>query len=178
MLNLSPIEKEELLSLARKAIAAKLEGNDLDIPTDNPNFSINRGVFVTLMKNNELRGCIGNIESRNSVWQGVIENATAAAFEDPRFLPLQAEELSQIQIEISILSEPELAKPEYLKPGIDGVVIKCGENKATYLPQVWEHFKTKEEFMDSLCVKAGLAERSWQDPRTQVFTYQVEKFSE
>jgi len=178
MLHFSPEEKAELLDLARKTIMSKLEGYANYESTKNPRFLENRGVFVTLEKNGELRGCIGNIESLNSIWQGIIDNAQAAAFEDPRFLPIQQEELNDLKIEISVLTKPEATNPEHIKPGVDGVVIRLGENKSTYLPQVWDHFKIKEDFLESLCVKAGLPENAWKDPKAQLFTYQVEKFRE
>ncbi len=171
-------EKIELLQLARKSIEAKLEGTDFNPQTDNKKFLEHRGVFVTLHKNEELRGCIGYIEAITSLWEAVKQNALAAAFDDPRFLPLQNDELKDIKIEISVLTVPEKVKLDHIKIGIDGIVLKYGAEKATYLPQVWKHFKTKEDFLSNLCLKAGLPEDAWKDPKVEIYSYQSEIFSE
>lgn len=157
-----------------------------------------RGTFVTLKKNKELRGCIGHIEPVQEIYKDVIDNALAAAFEDTRFLPLKADELPEVGIEISVLTEPQelkyssaddlLAK---LTPLRDGVIIKKGSRGATYLPQVWEDFaspnppaggeggmKDKAGFLSSLCLKAGLPAEEWKRDSLEVWTYQAEVFSE
>lgn len=144
-----------------------------------------RGTFVTLKKNGELRGCIGHIEPAQEVYKDVIDNALAAAFEDTRFLPLEPDELPEIEIEISILTEPRelkyssaedlLAK---LTPLRDGVIVRKGDRGATYLPQVWKDLSNKEEFLSSLCRKAGLSMDEWRSGEVKVFTYQAEVFGE
>jgi len=175
---LSSDEKNQLLTLARNAITAKLQGKEIKTLTDNSKFSEKRGVFVSLHKNGDLRGCIGYIEPICDVWRAVIENAKAAAFEDPRFLPLQENEIDDIKIEISVLTAPKKTKVDSIRPGIDGVVLKSGMKKGTYLPQVWKHFKNKENFLDSLCVKSGLSQNCWQKKDVEVYAYQSETFGE
>ena len=109
----------------------------------------------------------------------MIDNAHNAAFQDPRFSPLEKSELEKIKIEISVLSIP---KKMIFKDSNDllnkltkkeGVIIKKGFYSATYLPQVWKEVNGKEEFLSSLCVKAGLNEDAWKD-KIEVFTYHVE----
>jgi len=102
MPELSKEEKKELLQLARDSIVNKLEGKEFNPQTQNSKFLENRGVFVSLHKDEELRGCIGFIDPITNIWQAVIENAQAAAFDDPRFLPVQKKELDDIKIEIGV----------------------------------------------------------------------------
>jgi AmmeMemoRadiSam system protein A len=115
----------------------------------------------------------------------VQEHAISAAFEDYRFPPVQVGELNRILIEISILTSPN--ELEYqsteellskLRPGLDGVILKNGFQRATFLPQVWEKIKTKENFLQQLCLKMGANSDLWRKKKLQVLTYQVEEFHE
>ena len=116
---------------------------------------------------------------------GVKANAINAAFRDPRFEPLSEKEWEKVKIEISILTDP---KPldysnrrdllEKMKPGSDGVILKKGYNKATFLPQVWEQLPEKKEFLTHLCLKAGLDGNEWEKGKLEVSTYQVQAFEE
>lgn len=163
-----------------------------------------RGVFVTLEIDGKLRGCIGHIIGIMPLIEGIKANAESAAFEDPRFELLSKEEFEKISIEISVLSVPKELKfdsPENLKAklkiGIDGVILSKGYAKATYLPQVWDTFKEeinksdvmgkvideeafeealKEEFLSSLCAKAGMNYDEWQAKGLKVETYEAEVF--
>ncbi len=179
-----------LLKLARECIAGKFKGKDLDDELISNGISQEllkqkRGVFVTLHKNGELRGCIGNIEPVKTLVHGVRENALFAAFKDSRFAPLTLDELSLIDIEISILSKPE--KMFYkdtrelfsnLTPGVDGVIIEKDHNRATFLPQVWEQLPKTKEFLIHLCMKAGLSANEWEKSDLTIHTYQVQSFGE
>ncbi len=179
-----------LLKLARECIAGKFKGKDLDDELISNGISQEllkqkRGVFVTLHKNGELRGCIGNIEPVKTLVHGVRENALFAAFKDSRFAPLALDELSLIDIEISILSKPE--KMVYkdtrellsnLIPRVDGVIIEQDHNRATFLPQVWEQLRKTEEFLTHLCMKAGLPANEWEKSGLTIHTYQVQSFGE
>jgi len=145
----------------------------------------NRGTFVTLHQNSELRGCIGNIDPVKNIFTGIEDNAKHAAFSDTRFSPLSFEELDNTNIEISILTRP--AKLDYndhhdliakLNPGTDGVIIKKSYKNATFLPQVWEQLKSPESFLTHLCTKAGLSSDEWQQGDLEVLTYQVQSFEE
>lgn len=143
-----------------------------------------RGTFVTLhTKDGQLRGCIGHIEPVQEIYKDVIENALAAAFDDSRFLPLKKEEMGDIEIEISVLTNPEPLNYtsaddllNKLQPLRDGVIIEKGRFGATYLPQVWEDLSDKAEFLSSLCLKAGLPADEWRSGQLKVLTYQAEVF--
>ena len=186
----TPQQQSYLLSLARRTLErffATREVLDPLFQGDDIAEELKEkcGTFVTLHKNGELRGCIGHIEPVQETYKDVIDNALAAAFEDTRFLPLKVDELPEIKIEISVLTEPQelkyfsvddlLAK---LTPLRDGVIIRKGNRGATYLPQVWENLFGKEEFLSSLCEKAGLQADEWRSGSLQVFVYQAEVFSE
>lgn len=181
--------KKYLLALARRTIAEKLEIKiDPAMIIERPGgegsevLGEKMGVFVTLEISGRLRGCIGHIVGFEPLEKGVADNALSAAFEDPRFDPLSKKEFAQIEIEISVLSVPRELKynsPEDLKEklrvGVDGVVLSKRWAKATYLPQVWGTFNgDKEEFLSSLCVKAGLSPDEWMGGKLKVETYQAE----
>lgn len=145
-----------------------------------------RGCFVTLYKDIvDLRGCIGSLKAHQALYLDVIDNAINAAFKDDRFFGVTKEELVDITIEISVLTEPQTVSfnspedlMEKLRVGVDGVIIKKGTNEATFLPQVWDEMLEKARFLSTLCVKAGLAPGDWQAPGVEAFTYQVEAMSE
>jgi hypothetical protein len=140
--------------------------------------------FVTLTRHGDLRGCIGSLEAYRSLREDVVQNALAAAFRDPRFPPLEARELSDLRVEVSLLSPQQeihftdendaLAK---LRPHLDGIVFECGPHHSTFLPQVWEQLPSPREFMAYLKRKAGLAEKFW-SPEVTLFRYTVEKWKE
>lgn len=181
-------ERDYLLQLARESLLPGVQGKSL------PNLDINTmpsrlrepgATFVTLTKNQELRGCIGSLEATRSLAEDVRVHAVAAALEDYRFPPVQESELSQISIEISRLTIPQKIKYQHpdeilsqIRPGFDGVVIKKGIRRATFLPQVWEKVPEVETFMEMLCRKMGAASDCWRASSVEIFTYQVEKFKE
>ncbi len=142
--------------------------------------------FVTLNRKNDgsLRGCIGSIVAHRPLYEDIIHNARAAAFEDPRFVELKKEELDTIRVEVSLLTPPE--RVEYrdiadlkskIRPGIDGIILKHGAYQATYLPQVWEQLPTFESFMAHLCQKAGMPTNCL-EAHPEVYRYQVEEYHE
>ena len=186
-----PEEKgDALIALARATIAEKL---GLAVPLSKTAaellkdefFETKRGMFVTLTMDNELRGCMGNLSSDESIVHGVKSNALNAAFHDPRFPPLSREEFEKTEVEISLLTEPKpltFSGPKellsQLRPNIDGVILRKKAASSTFLPQVWEQLPGKEEFLEHLCRKAGLAGSAWQKPGLTVLTYQVQYFQE
>ena len=185
---LTKAQGEYLLSEARKTIAARLgekEAQTSETKALSPVLNEKRGTFVTLTLHGNLRGCIGHIMPHEPLIDSIRENAINAAFRDPRFQPLTREEWKDVEIEISILTEPKrldcrdsrdlLAK---LRPGIDGVIIQKGFHQATFLPQVWEQLPEKEAFLGHLCMKAGLKETAWKQGDLEVSTYQVQAFKE
>jgi len=142
--------------------------------------------FVTLhTRSGDLRGCIGSLMARRSLIEDVRSNALAAAFEDPRFPRLTADELPGIVIEVSVLTAPEpLAYADAqelvhkLTPNIDGVILEQGWHRATFLPQVWDQLPMPEEFLNHLCYKAGLSVTAWRTGDLAISTYQVQEFKE
>ncbi len=181
---------QALLKIARKTIEESLgvSGAGAAAGAPAPEDAVmndKHGVFVTLTKKGQLRGCIGYLDAREPVTEAVKHNAVNAAFHDPRFSPVKASELSDIDIEVSILSDPEIlpyANSEELlkklRPGIDGVIIRSGFQSATFLPQVWEQLPDKKEFLGHLCLKAGLPSNAWEKNMLEVLTYQVQYFEE
>lgn len=150
-----------------------------------PVFGAKRGVFVTLHKRGSLRGCIGTLSGLETIVEGVKDHALNAAFNDNRFEPVTAEELDDLEVEVSILTE--LASLKYhggeelvaaLRPGTDGVIIRQGGCSATFLPQVWTQLPEPENFLTHLCLKAGLSANEWRRGKLKVETYQVQYFSE
>lgn len=186
MAGLSSESRMYLLELARSVISSKARGHptyDDKVPED---VKRKAGTFVTLTKTGELRGCIGSLEARQEIYRDVVENAEHAAYDDPRFSPLDDAELQDVRIEISVLSAPEelvvnnsqelIRKLELEKPG---VILQKGWAKATFLPQVWEELPDGEDFLTHLCMKAGLSPDSWSDPGSlEIFVYRVEHFAE
>ncbi|MEE4164412.1 MAG: AmmeMemoRadiSam system protein A [Desulfocapsaceae bacterium] len=143
------------------------------------------GTFVTLKINDGLRGCIGNLEADGSIVDSVEHNALHAAFHDHRFQPLTAEELERVDIDISILSTPERLKyldyadlKARLRPLVDGVILRHGGKRATFLPQVWSQLPEADSFLEHLCLKAGLPAAVLQREHLDIFTYQVQSFKE
>ncbi len=175
-----------LLAHARRTIALKLGRTEHSQETESPEvFRQNGATFVTLKKRGQLRGCIGNLEPVGSIWDGIRDNALNAAFHDLRFSPLKPEEFEEIHIDISLLSPAVLL--EYtdgsdlltkLRPGIDGVILRLGPSRSTFLPQVWQQLPRTEDFLNQLCRKAGLHESAWQDMHPDIWTYQVVHSSE
>lgn len=173
--------KTELLAMARNSIETCLKtGKTAQYPLSaRPEFNQPAAVFVTLTAGGRLRGCIGSLEPRGTLADMVCAYAGAAAFEDPRFAPVSAAELKKVTIEISVLSPLAEAGPDAVKPGVHGVYVKSGRRSGTYLPQVWEHFEKKEDFLSSLCEeKAGLPPGAWKEKSTVLYTYTVDHFSE
>ena len=179
-------DKKALLRLARSAIEAMLvDGVKVERPGTSPILKEDRGCFVTLHKYGQLRGCIGTIEPVCSLVECVEKNAQNAAFKDPRFQRLSAEELPELDIEVSILSVPERLNfkdgddlKRQLRPNVHGVILSREMHSSTFLPQVWEQLPDKELFLEHLCLKGGMPATAWKDPATNVEVYQAEVFGE
>ena len=180
-------DKHLLLTLARSSIESELiEGEKIKRPAElTPAVLEKRGCFVTLHKSGGLRGCIGTIEATTSLLTNVEENSKNAAFKDPRFPSLTRDEISDIDIEISVLTVPK--KLSFvdgedlkckLKPGIHGVILSQGWHRSTFLPQVWVQLPNKEEFLECLCQKGCMEKTAWKSTDITVQIYEVEYFSE
>jgi len=180
-----PVLGRSLVRIARSAIALHLgvaAGEEPD--RAHPALARPAATFVTLTREEVLRGCIGSLEPARPLAVDVRENALAAAFRDPRFPPLAVREFAAISVEVSLLgaSEPVRFADEphllaQLAPGVDGVILEFGGRRATFLPQVWEALAEPREFLSALKRKAGLPVDFWH-PRVNVRRYSVTKWKE
>jgi len=179
-LGLGPAEKTELLKIARRSIEARLAGKPIpEFHPDSPLLKAKMGAFVTLNKDHQLRGCIGNIRGTEALYQTVSRMAIAAATEDPRFPPVRPEELNQITIEISVLTPlKKISSPEEIKIGRDGLYIEKGFYHGLLLPQVaTEYGWNREEFLQHTCLKAGLPPDAWREGAT-IYSFSAQVFNE
>ena len=189
---LAPEKGQVLVKLARSALMEKFglplppaEADRMRSALSDASFQASCGTFVTLKHKGRLRGCIGSLSASDPLAEGVRRNAINAAFHDPRFSPLTEKELGQVEIEVSVLTEPQpllFSDPEdllrKLRPNVDGLIIRQGHASATFLPQVWEQLSKKEDFLGHLCLKAGLPRDAWKRGKLEVSTYQVQYFEE
>ena len=185
---LSDDEKKTLLTLARQALTLgvnKQPLEPLDLSIYSAHLQQNGASFVTLTEGGELRGCIGALEPYQPLAEDVREHAVAAALEDYRFPQVRPQELSYVQIEISRLTLPQALDYQRpadlvarLRPGMDGLILKDGLRRATFLPQVWEKLPDPEMFLNHLCQKMGAPEDLWRRRVMQALVYQVEEFHE
>jgi AmmeMemoRadiSam system protein A len=185
---LSSNEKQLLLKLARAGLETAITGQAAPaVDAANLTASLLRPgcCFVTLTLQGKLRGCIGGLQAEQPLWADVRQRAGHAAQRDYRFLPVTPAELPEIEIEVSVLTPPEpLAYdapadlPGRLRPQVDGVVLRQGMQRATFLPQVWEHVPDPKQFLSLLCEKLGARPDAWRHTHLDVEIYQVEKFTE
>ena len=187
---LTPDERKYLLKLARTSIEQVVRGLPLPplMPSEwSRNLQELGASFVTLTisRSGALRGCIGALEAYQPLAEDVREHALAAALDDPRFPPVAQAELNRIKLEVSRLTAPQpleySSSDELLKrlrPHVDGVILKDGYRRATFLPQVWEKLPDPADFLNHLCQKMGVGLDSWRTRKLQVLIYQVEEFSE
>jgi|YelNatPaOPRAMG01_1025707.scaffolds.fasta_scaffold01016_7 uncharacterized protein (TIGR00296 family) len=180
MLNLE--QGKELIKLARKSVETKKVEKKFS-----KDFEIRKGVFVTIetFPEKELRGCIGFPRAIYPLGEAVQRAAISAAYEDSRFEPLKKEELEKVVFEISILTEPELIEvknpKEYfgkIEEGKDGLILQNGPFAGLFLPQVWKYFKSKEEFLENLCFKAGLTPDYIYRKDTRIWKFRAQIFAE
>jgi AmmeMemoRadiSam system protein A len=185
---LAPQERLLMLTLARQALGCAVEGRalpPLDLQELPERLREPGATFVTLTRKGSLRGCIGTLEPREPLAQDVREHAVAAATQDYRFPPVSLQELPEIEIEVSRLTLPQdldYQTPdeliERLRPGVDGVILRDGFQRATFLPQVWEKLPDPQEFLCHLCMKMGAPPDLWRQKKLHVQIYQVEEFHE
>jgi uncharacterized protein len=176
-------QRSLLLKIAREAIAAVHRGGRLEIDLSSFDEDLRRpaGAFVSLhTKEGDLRGCIGSIHPDAPLCQAVPASAVNAAFRDPRFYPVTAEELDQIHIEISVMGPIETVRNiEEIVVGRDGLIITRGRNAGLLLPQVATDFGWDlETFLSHTCVKAGLGPDCWRSPDCRIERFSAEVFSE
>lgn len=174
---------ESLLKIARASISSHL-GLDYPRPALSAELEECGATFVTLTMNGALRGCIGTLEAYRPLHVDARQNALAAAFSDPRFMPLSIDEWPAVKIEVSLLSEPvqmpfsdEEDAISRLRPGIDGLIFECLGRRSTFLPQVWESLPEPAEFLAQLKRKAGFPANFWSGD-AKLSRYGVEKWKE
>jgi AmmeMemoRadiSam system protein A len=174
-------DQKELLRIAREALEAHLKGGDLRaIRSDLPNLLHPVGAFVSLHKQGDLRGCIGHLISDHPLYETVKAMAVAAASQDYRFKPLRAEELGEVDIEISVLSPfREVRDIHEIHVGKHGLMITQGRNRGLLLPQVAiEYGWTREEFLSHTCLKAGLPPDAWMNESVRIELFSAQVFGE
>jgi len=182
--HLSEDERSKLLGIARQAIEARLAGHEpppivlADLP---PALAATGASFVTLTIDGNLRGCIGSLEAERPLAEDVARNAAAAAFRDPRFSPLQQDEFGRVDTHISVLTpatpmhiESEQDLVRQLRPGKDGLIIRQGPHRATFLPSVWEQLPDPQTFVTHLKHKAGIMSHGTDE--LQAWRYTTEQF--
>jgi len=169
-----------LLDLARRAISsAVIEKRIPDFPPYPAALSEPTGAFVTLHRDGQVRGCVGQVESPDSLADTVARAAINAALHDSRFPAVEAEEVESLEIEISVLSPPEPIAPGAILLGRHGLLIVEGEHRGLLLPQVaTERQWSLQRFLEETCAKAGLPRDAWREPSTRVLAFTAEVFSD
>ena len=186
-MSLATPERRELLALARASIDAALSRGNLVPFTPAqllPALTVRRSSFVTLHRNEDLRGCCGTLDAPRPLAEDVWRNAWAAAFNDYRFPPLTAAEWPQVTLHLSLLTVPEpldVASEaqllEVLRPSIDGLILESDTGRATFLPAVWEQIPDSAQFVRHLKMKAGWPATYWSE-RVRAYRYTTESFGE
>jgi len=175
-------QKKRLLEIARKTVEAYVSsGEKLEFSEEDELLSKNMGAFVTVHKQGKLRGCIGNIIGRQPLYLTVRDMAIQASSHDLRFIPVRPEELKDIDIELSVLSEPKkVENVDEIEMGRHGVIVKRGNADGVFLPQVaTETGWSRQEFLSNLCEhKAGLEPGAWKDKNTELYKFSAQVFGE
>ena len=157
-------QKRALVSLARDAVNGAAGGARTPVRASG-DFPAASGAFVTLKRGGRLRGCIGTLECRRPLAEEVARVAVGAAREDPRFEPLRASELDDLQVEVSVLGPLEAVDPRdpsAIEIGRHGLVVEQGHRRGLLLPQVATEWNwDREQFLSQTCVKAGLQPDAW-----------------
>ncbi len=147
---------------------------EVPAPPENSALQHELGAFVTLTQEGNLRGCIGQIIGHGPLYLAVAQMAQAAAFQDTRFPPVQADELEQLEFEISVMGPVEPCPDvEKIEIGKHGLVIQNGNNRGLLLPQVAsDRGWSREVFLENLCRKAGLEAGQWKDENSQIYWFE------
>jgi AmmeMemoRadiSam system protein A len=177
---LSESERKAILELAHQAVEeAVCHNRRLQTIPILGVFERRSGVFVTLHVNKKLRGCIGVIQGREPLGESIVQCAGSAALEDPRFTRMRPEELKYLDVEVSLLSELELMRPEGIEIGKHGLLVEQGVYRGLLLPQVaTEHHLDKEQFLAETCHKAGLRGDAWKNAGTRIYGFTCEIVAE
>lgn len=174
-------EKKKLLEIARKTILDKLKKNEIEKESASSE-GLGRpcGAFVSLHKLGQLRGCIGAFTSPRPLVNTVQEMAVSSSQQDPRFPPVQEDEMQDIDIEISVLSPlKEITDVNEIEVGRHGIYITKGFNSGVLLPQVaTEYGWDRETFLDHTCMKAGLPPGTWKEEGVKIEVFDAQVFGE
>jgi AmmeMemoRadiSam system protein A len=176
----SPEDQRAMLDLARAAIVGAFTARPARAPDPPPAcLALRRGVFVTIEVKGRLRGCIGVVEAEAPLAESIRHCAESAAFRDPRFPSLAPEEISDLRVEISVLSALSEISPEAVEIGKHGLLVDSGDRRGLLLPQVaTEHRLTREQFLEETCRKAGLPPGAWRTAGTRLFAFTCDVFQE
>ena len=180
-IDLNEKQKKILLEIARKTIEHTVTGQKLpEFKIEDQTLKAACGAFVTIHKNKSLRGCIGNVVGRGPLYKTVMQMAIEACVHDPRFNPVQPDELGEIDIEVSVLSPFEkIESIEDIRVGVHGLLIKQGFYQGLLLPQVATEYNwTKAEFLEHTCLKAGLGRSCYKDSKCEIFIFSATVFGE
>jgi AmmeMemoRadiSam system protein A len=175
-------ERRQLLTLARTSIEEEIGAVSARVSSEEVSDQLQhaRGVFVTLRYHGQLRGCIGQVQTKTPLYETVCQAARSAATHDPRFQAVTPEELNGLTISISILSPFTPTKnKDKIQIGRDGLYIRRADMAGLLLPQVAEERGwDTETFLAQTCQKAGLWSSAWQEPETEIFVFTTEEFGE
>ncbi len=180
-------DAEKIIKLARDAISSVFEAKQVEVSKElMEKFSKPQGVFVTITIDKQLRGCIGFVEPVFPLYDAIVKAAKSAAFEDPRFPRLQKQEFKNIEVEISVLTVPQLIKvvkpDDYIKRiniGKDGLIIRSSFGSGLLLPQVFNRYDCNpKQALQMTCHKAGLDEDAWRDLKNKIYKFQAQIFKE
>lgn len=176
---ISPDDRRRLIDLAHRALEARVHHSDLPEIDSTLVPDVRRGAFVSIFHDGELRGCLGWLNSNLPIAHLVAQLAQAVADSDPRFDRVTPQELTEIGLEISVLThEREIRSVDEIEVGRHGLIVEKGGNRGLLLPQVsTEHGWDRETFLDHACLKAGLAEDAWRRG-ARIFVFEAEVFGE
>lgn len=168
-------DRKDLLVLAHEAILSILERREISVSFDLQRYGTHRGAFTTIYLHNNLRGCVGYAFPTTPLYATIVETARGAAFDDPRFPPVNREEARQLDVSLSILSPLTAATPEEVTIGLHGLFVSQHGRRGLLLPQVpVEHGWDRITFLQQTCRKAGLPADAWQSGASvEVFTAEV-----
>lgn len=185
MILLDEDEGKNALCLAKQTLMEYIAKKGVECPNLSAIFNEKRGVFVTLTKSGELRGCIGYIHPVLPLSSAIRDAAVSAALKDPRFPPVRAEELEEIKIEVTILTPPKpllcpaSERSKNIEVGRHGLIIQGKGHAGLLLPQVAVEYNwSPEEFLSHTCIKAGLLKDCWKDGNYELLTFEGQIFSE
>jgi len=173
--------REILLNIARKTIESYAKSKKIpEFSVSEPELLEKRGAFVSLHKNNDLRGCIGLFTSDKPLYQTIVDMAVSASSCDPRFYPMTVNELPGISIEISVLSPlKKIDDVSEIEVGRHGIYIIKGSRRGVLLPQVATEYNwDRDTFLEHTCLKAGLAPNSWKEKDIEIYTFEAEVFGD